>query len=198
MAKTLLVIVTGAPGTGKTTVGQRIAEALRLPFVSKDGIKEALFDSLGWKDREWSKRLGAAAIQLMYYVIEAQLRAGRSLIAESNFVPELAARELLDLQRKYPFEPFQILCLTDPAILAQRYKARAGSAERHAGHVDQVLAGEFDADALLSKHGVLEIGGRVLRVDTSDFAAIDYPGLFQAVGSALEGVLMVGTRFPSP
>jgi predicted kinase len=191
MAKTLLVIVTGAPGAGKTTVGQRIAEALRLPFVSKDDIKETLFDSLGWKDREWSKRLGAAAIQLMYYFIEAQLQAGRSLIAESNFIPELAARELLGLQRKYPFEPLQILCLTDPAILAQRYQARAGSAERHAGHVDHLLAGEFDADALLNKHGALEIGGRVLRVDTSDFAAIDYESLFQAIRSVAEGIPIV-------
>ena len=58
MTRPLLIVVTGAPCAGKTTLARRIAETFRLPLIAKDDIKESLFDSLGWKDREWSKQLG--------------------------------------------------------------------------------------------------------------------------------------------
>jgi shikimate kinase len=38
--RSFLIIVTGAPAAGKTTVGRRLAEAFGLPFIYKDGIKE--------------------------------------------------------------------------------------------------------------------------------------------------------------
>ena len=41
-----IVLVSGAPGSGKTTLGQPLAAALGMPFISKDAIKERLFDSL--------------------------------------------------------------------------------------------------------------------------------------------------------
>src|SRR5919106_6497389 len=38
-----VVVVTGVPGSGKTTVGRLLAHALRAPFLSLDSIKERLF-----------------------------------------------------------------------------------------------------------------------------------------------------------
>ena len=58
-----LVLISGAPGTGKTTMGRHLATGLRIPYLGKDLIKESLFDSLGTKDREWSVKLGIASIE---------------------------------------------------------------------------------------------------------------------------------------
>ena len=79
MPRSLLIIVNGPPGSGKTTLGTRIAETFDLPFINKDGIKELLFDTLGWSDREWSKRLGAATYTILYHIIEAELRVAMAL-----------------------------------------------------------------------------------------------------------------------
>jgi hypothetical protein len=57
----LVLIVTGAPASGKTTLGRQLANALGLPYFSKDLFKESLFDSLGWQDRAWSQRVGGAS-----------------------------------------------------------------------------------------------------------------------------------------
>src|SRR4051794_10844242 len=43
----LAVVVSGIPASGKTTLARQLALALELPLVSKDVIKEALFDALG-------------------------------------------------------------------------------------------------------------------------------------------------------
>ena len=41
-----VVVVNGVPGAGKTTLAAPLAEALDLPLVGKDALKEALFDSV--------------------------------------------------------------------------------------------------------------------------------------------------------
>jgi predicted kinase len=61
-----LVIIDGKPGSGKSTLAGIIHEKLGVPVVSKDGIKEYLFDTLGSKDREWSQTVGAASMEMLY------------------------------------------------------------------------------------------------------------------------------------
>jgi tRNA uridine 5-carbamoylmethylation protein Kti12 len=48
-----LVLVTGPPTSGKTTLARPLAHHLDLPLLGKDAIKEALFDTLGTGDRAW-------------------------------------------------------------------------------------------------------------------------------------------------
>ena len=67
-AKTI-ILVTGLPAAGKTTVSQALSEALTLPLLSKDAIKESLFDVLGVRDREWSLQLGAAANSVLWALL---------------------------------------------------------------------------------------------------------------------------------
>lgn len=57
----VLVIVLGAPGAGKTTLARRIAAEIGWPLLVRDDIKEILFDTLGWSDRQWSRKLGGAS-----------------------------------------------------------------------------------------------------------------------------------------
>jgi predicted kinase len=56
-----LILVTGPPASGKTTLAQPLARQLGVPLLGKDTVKEALFDTLGTGDRAWSRRLGAPA-----------------------------------------------------------------------------------------------------------------------------------------
>ncbi len=183
---TLLIIVTGAPAAGKTTVARHIADAFRLPFYHKDGIKETLFDTLGWSDREWSKTLGAASMAMLYDLLGIQLTAGRPCVVESNFYPEFATSNFLALKKKFRFKPLQIVCLANPQVLSERWHKRVCSQERHPGHVNHVLADEFGFAELRDKFRALEIGGRVLQVDTTDMKTIDYAELFQVVASELK------------
>ena len=59
-AHPLIVLVNGAPASGKTTLSRRLAGDLGLPLLAKDAIKEVLYDTLGAPDRARSRELGGA------------------------------------------------------------------------------------------------------------------------------------------
>ena len=86
----LLVIICGKPATGKTTLAARLAADLGLPCFTKDGLKETLFDTLGSADRAWSRRLGAASMELLGHITGTLVAAGQSLVVEANFSAEHA------------------------------------------------------------------------------------------------------------
>ena len=80
-----LVIVCGAPGTGKTTLARHLAARLAYTILTKDDIKEALADELGAGDRERSKELGRMAYDLLFTRARDLLAAGKPVIIEANF-----------------------------------------------------------------------------------------------------------------
>ena len=185
MTRPLLIIVTGAPCAGKTTLARRIAQEFRLPLIAKDDIKESLFDSLGWKDREWSKQLGRATMHLLFYFAETQLAAGRSCIVESNFRADMATEEFRALQAKHNFVPLQVVLKCERDMLAQRFRARWDSGTRHPGHVDHLSSDEELAAIINSDYQAMDIGGQVIEVDTTDLNQVDYTNLFETIESAM-------------
>jgi predicted kinase len=186
----LLVIITGLPASGKTTLGRRLASELRLPFICRDDLKEILFDTLGWRDRAWSQKLGVASWELLYYLIAVELVAGRSLIVESNFRPEFDNARLQRLCRDHAAYVLQIRCVTDGDELARRYIERVASGERHPGHADgeEAWLAEVTAHLRLERHALLSLGGRTMTIDTTDFATLDVDALAAQVRRVLEGM----------
>ena len=185
MSMPLLIIVSGPPASGKTTLARQVARELGLPFIYKDGIKETLFDSLGWQDRAWSKKLGLATYRLLYYFLEAELAAGQSLVVESNFAP-IATTEFKRLQEKYTFRPFQVMCRADGKALIERYCARANDPGRHPGHVDLETLAEIKPVLTRGYLDPLDIGGEIVEIETTDFSKIDVAGIVSRLRTALE------------
>lgn len=45
------ILVAGIPAAGKSAMAEVISERLKLPVISKDIIKELLFDNVGFQSR---------------------------------------------------------------------------------------------------------------------------------------------------
>jgi dephospho-CoA kinase len=61
MDEEVVVVVTGIPASGKTTLATARSAQLGWPLISKDVVKESLFEALGTGDFQWSQRLGRVA-----------------------------------------------------------------------------------------------------------------------------------------
>src|SRR5438067_427180 len=121
VGRPLLVVVSGPPGAGKTSLGRQIALYLGLPFLNKDGFKEVLFETLGWSDRGWSRRLGRASMLLLFHATERLLAAGASVVIEANFDADLSCQELRTLQQRYAADACQIQCVGDGEVFVRRF-----------------------------------------------------------------------------
>jgi tRNA(Arg) A34 adenosine deaminase TadA/predicted kinase len=171
--RAVVLIITGAPASGKTTIGRQVARALGLPYFSTDLFKEALFERLGWEDRDWSRRLGVASAELLYCAAAAELAAGRSVAVESNFSNELSTPEFRALQAKYDCRFVQLVCTAPGAILVERFERRARSGERHPGHTDAASLDELLPRLLTERWDALALDGAVFRVETGNGVDID-------------------------
>jgi len=180
-----LIIVTGMPATGKSVLATWLSKQLGFAYLSKDAIKEILFDALGWSDREWSKKLGAGSIELMYYLAGTILAAGRSVILENTFRPDLASAKLSALARQTQAGTIQIICRASPEVVYQRFKQRAEAGLRHPGHVDIQSMDEAKVSLTQERPLRLDIGGEVIEVDTTDFSAVRYEPILAQVKAIL-------------
>lgn len=168
-----LIIVTGLPCTGKTTLARRLALFFDLPLIYKDAIKESLFDLFGSGSLSRSQALSSLTYQVMFRMLAEYLAAGESLVVESNFTRPEHTRMFLDLKREHPFEPRQVLCYARGELLVERFRRR----KRHAGHLDELLYQELEAQLLEGRCQPLDIGGRLVEIDTSDFEQVDFEGI---------------------
>jgi predicted kinase len=168
------VLVSGPPASGKTFLCDAIMARVAIPVVSKDAIKEALYDHVGTGDVAWSRRLGVATFAVMYRVLEAQLRARAPVLLEGNFPPDETRAELGRLRALYAFSLLELHCTAPKETLAARYVGRAGS--RHPGHLDGVRAADIDAVVDARRNGPVALA-EVVVVDTARFDAVDVEGL---------------------
>lgn len=185
MSKPALIIVNGLPGTGKTTLARRLAADAALPLFSRDSLYATLYDSLECRRNGLPPLLGSASFALLYSITGSVLAAGQSVIIEQFFGrPDLRTAELRQLQRAHDFEPLQILCRADGRVLLERFLERAGAEERHASHQDLEWLEQNKELLLRGQLPPLDLGGRVIEIDTTTPYSFNYADLLQQVRAA--------------
>ena len=169
------IVMSGLPGSGKTTLGRRLANALSLPLLDKDDILEALYDSLGVGDAEWRNRLSRSADVVLQRL--ADQTAG-AVLASFWRHPQVTGKSGTPTSwiSALPGKVVEVHCVCPPAVAAERFAAR----KRHGGHLDRdkrsdELVADFERLAALGPLGL----GPLVDVDTED--AVDFDGVLRQV-----------------
>jgi predicted kinase len=157
-----VILVTGPPAAGKTTIARELASRLRLPLIAKDTIKEAIFDGLGAGDLARSRLLGQATYLALLAVAEESVAAGASLVLEANFARGSEVEQRL---AALPARFVQVHCTAPLGVLVERYRNRR---RRHPGHVDAERIDALREAVESGRHDPLDVPGDTIRVDTTE------------------------------
>ena len=194
------ILVAGMPASGKSTVAEKIAEALEIPMLSKDAIKEVLFDDLGFHGREEKVRLGVAAMHILYYAAAQLMKAGKPFILENNF-EDASIPGIMALLETHHYTAVTVRLTGDPEVIYRRFAARDLSDTRHRGHVVNDCYPEppgaprenptrksyeqFRQDIATRGYTRFQANGPVLEVDVTDLSRLDVPALVDALRKLL-------------
>jgi len=172
-----LVIVSGLPATGKSTLAEKIAEEQGWPWLTKDRFKEQLYDagSIDPNQFDWTAAgvLGAQAVAVLIEVTAILVRRGISVVIESNFRPHLAERDLGPLTGLS--QARQVHCELDRERVIERYRSRFEQHGRHPVHLDSIAIHELDGQIDAGFGDPLPLAVPLLCVDTMDGYRPDLP-----------------------
>lgn len=184
------ILIAGMPAAGKSRFADWLSKKRNLPYMSKDTVKEILFDTIGFKSRAEKVALGNAARNILYYFAEEQMIINHPFIIENNF--EDSSRDgMIMLLHKYNYTPITVLFDGDIGTIYRRFIERDQSPDRHRGHVvnseypekaEKAPYKPMDFKAFaegIQKRGFrrFNAGGEIIKVDCTDFSKVDYEEL---------------------
>ena len=167
MEKPCLIVVTGMPGAGKTTFSRALGEALFLPVISRDQIKEGYVHTFGRRHSELLHSANAEATGIFFETLRLLAGRGVSVVCEAAFQHPLWERELawfMDKARVY-----LLICTVDRETASKRFVGRGlQNPKREYFHGDRgVQLAREGKEVLLSPYEEPRLPVPTLHVDTS-------------------------------
>jgi AAA domain len=155
----LVVLMSGAPGSGKSTIGRELGERLRLPVVDKDRLREGALWTMGITDIDEAP----FGPELFFATIETLLALRISLVGDMTLFrglsePDIAARIAPNA------ELVNVHCRTPEAAARFEARMRADPINRH--RVDALLPTVVQLQH--DMHEPLDLGCPRIVVDTTN------------------------------
>jgi predicted kinase len=185
MSKPFVIVVTGQPGSGKTTLAHALARRIACPALCRDEFKEGYVHTLGGSHASLGPDINARLYPIFFESIDFVVSRGISVVVEAAFQHKAWAPKLTELAERSRVAI--IICSVEPSLARSRWIERglADSARErfHGDNVARAAAGGagLPADQYDPPHMDLP----TLTVDTTDGYN---PALDQVVSFAMQGV----------
>jgi len=164
----MIILIQGPPGSGKSRIGTYLSSLISAPFYSKDEVKEVLFDSLGTRDSEWSKKLAVCSNQILFKHIGKAVALSKDLIVETNISLESDIEIVTKLFQGHSEALTEIYLTARKEILLDRVKRRWDSGSRHLGHADNERLHEIETYIADFISQPIRLGHRIIEFDSSE------------------------------
>ncbi|MEV6866120.1 AAA family ATPase [Streptosporangium subroseum] len=188
-----LAVVSGPPGTGKTTLAHELAHHLGCPAIIRDEIKQGMALSTPGFTPGPQDPLNLPTLAAFFNVLEVLLRAGVTVVAEAAFQDRLwrpGLEPLADLAH------IRVIRCTVPAAIAHaRIAQRAAHSKHRAAHADQdlleaIAAGQHSLESFVP----ISLDVPTLTVDTANGYSPDIQRIVAFLGVPSQHDSPINTR----
>jgi predicted kinase len=117
-----MIVVTGPPGSGKTTLAHKLSKEIGCPAICRDEIKEGYVITQNISHDELGDGVNAKIYDVFFEIVNAYLKHGITVVIEAAFQHKLWAPRLNELKNVAKLK--LLICEVDPLLALERRHQR--------------------------------------------------------------------------